>query len=62
MTNSNGPGLDYADRLAAVTAALADAEAAGRYGDAEALRLAQQVLSGLIQEVRQARPRTVDHP
>jgi hypothetical protein len=40
----------YAHRLAAVHAALREAEAAGRYGEVEALRLAEDVLAELICE------------
>ena len=44
--------ISYQERLAVVDAALAAAEKERRFGDAQALRLAQQVLRSLIDEQR----------
>jgi hypothetical protein len=46
---SDDPSANYAKRLAAVRAALRDAEAAQRYGESQALRLGEIVLRSLIE-------------
>jgi phage gp16-like protein len=51
--------LDYAARLRAVRAELASAERAGRFAEAEALRLAEDVLCELLTEREQHRLRAV---
>jgi hypothetical protein len=50
MTYQDNLHIDIADRLAAVAAAITEAEAAGRFLDVESLRLAQRVLRGLLEE------------